>query len=111
MPVQSELFMNVVLAVGGTAYSQPVDLQGNNTVFVMISTIVGSGLAATTTVLEGSSDLSNWATITGSFATGAAPTTADKTYTGVGAKYVRLKLVNGSGSAGVFNATLTASRS
>lgn len=110
MPIQSELFMNVVLAVGATAYSQPVDLQGNNTVFVMISTIVGSGLA-TTTVLEGSSDLSNWATITGSFATGAAPTTADKTYTGVGAKYVRLKLVNGTGSASVFNATLTASRS
>jgi hypothetical protein len=111
MPVQSELFMNVVLIASATTYSQPVDLQGNNTVFVLIATIVGPGLNASGTALEGSSDLTNWATITGSFASAAAPTTADKTFASVGAKYVRLKLQNAAGSAGVFNATLTASRS
>ena len=110
MPVQSELFMNVVLTASATTYSQPVDLQGNNTVFVLIATIVGPGVG-TGTALEGSSDLTNWAALTGTFATAAAPTTADKTFANVGAKYVRLKLQNAAGSAGVFNATLTASRS
>lgn len=110
MPVQSDLFMHVVLAASGTSYSQPVDLTGNNTVFVQISTIVGAGLDATNTRLEGSTDLSNWAALSGTFSTAAAPTTAEKTFAGVGAKYVRLKLVNAAGSGGVFNATLTASR-
>ena len=108
MALQRELLVIAVVASGVTIFSPPVDLQGNSNVFVLIATIVGSsGLSAAGTKLEGSSDLVNWAELTGVFSSAAAPTTTSVTYTGVGAKFVRLKLGNNS-SAAVYNAGLTA---
>jgi len=60
MSVQQELFVNAVIAAGGTIYSQPVDLGGNSNVFVGVTTVVGSAALDATTGLEGSSDLTNW---------------------------------------------------
>lgn len=108
MAFQQDLFVNAVVASSATIYSQPVDLQGNSNVYVLIATLVGSGgLSASGTKLEGSSDLTNWMELSGTFASAAAPTTAAVSYSAVGARYVRLKLGN-STSAAVYNASLTA---
>lgn len=107
MSLQRDLFVNVVVAASATVYSQPIDLEGNSNAFVFVSTIVGTSGLDVNTKVEGSSDLANWSTLSGTFGTGAAPTTAAVTYTGVGARYVRLKLINGA-SAAVYNASLSA---
>lgn len=112
MSVQQELFMNAVIASGGTIYSQPVDLAGNSLVFVGVTTVVGTAALDSTTGLEASSDLSNWAPLspTPTVTYSAAPSYTASTYTGVGARYVRLKVKAGAAATCV-NASLTASAS
>lgn len=109
MALQHELFMNAVVASGGTIYSQPVDLGGNSNVFVGITTVVGSAALDATTGLEGSADLTNWGALSpgAAFTFAVAPTFASATFTSVGARYVRLKVKAGSGASCV-NASLTA---
>lgn len=109
MAVQQDLFVNAVIASGGTIYSQPVDLGGNSSVFVGVTTVVGSAALDASTGLEGSSDLTNWGSLTAAtaFSFTAAPTFAFATYTNVGARYVRLKAKAGA-AASCINASLTA---
>lgn len=109
MALQQELFVNAVIATGGVIYSQPVDLGGNSNVFVGITTVVGSVALDAATGLEGSSDLTNWDALTpaATFTFAAGPTFASATFTGVGARYVRLK-AKAATAAYCINASLTA---
>lgn len=107
MSLQQELFNNLVVASSATIYSQPVDLGSNSNVFAAITVVTGTTAVASATV-EGSTDVSNWATL-GSFpAFSSAPFFNSLTLTGVGARYVRVKLVAGAGAV-CANASLSAS--
>lgn len=110
MAVQQELFNALVVPASTTAYSQAVDLAGNSNVMVGLTVITGSTALNSTTALEQSADLSNWAALTTSWSPGtftAAPSHFAATNTGVGARYVRLKIVTQAGAVCV-SASLSA---
>lgn len=110
MTTQFEFFWNLVVAASGTAYSHPLDLDGDSVATVTITTVVGPGLSVSGTQLQASTDLTNWENLTGSFSTASAPTVTTLTFSDIGARYIRLKLVNMSGASAVFNATVTTAR-
>lgn len=111
MAVQHELFNNLVVTNNVTVYSNPVDIGSNSNVFVGLTQVTGSTAMSSTTALEQSSDLSNWtalATTWNPSTFAGAPFFTGGTATGVGARYVRLKIVTGA-AAVCINASLTAS--
>lgn len=111
MAFQQDLFTNLVVAASTTVYSPPVDIGSNSNVFVGLTTVTGGTALASTTALEQSSDLSNWASLATTWSPvsfAAAPSFNGGTATGVGGRYIRLKVVTGVGAVCV-NASLSAS--
>lgn len=110
MAIQEVLFHNLIVAASRVEYSRAVDIGPNSVVLVSVATIYGpKALDTTTTRLEGSTDLSNWTIVGGMFSPGfsSGPHFTSLTVSGVGARYVRLKVATGI-DAVCINASLTA---
>lgn len=97
---------NAYGAVGAVLYSQPIKIGDMNALSVELTVISGT-TAASALVVEISNDLANWSTAgvtapTGPFTGLTGPHFVRGNFTGISARFARIKLTVGS-TAGIFN--------
>lgn len=88
---------SVYIAVSGIVYSNPIDMQGDNSLAIAATGVTGTGVG--TVLVEGSYDLQTWSSTNitqGLTSIAAAPSfQADVTYN-ILYKYARIKITGGS---------------